>query len=231
MWPAVSRYRPHSWRQTRKTAACSPARPIIPPASGAAGAPRNRLASRYSRRSHCRASRRSSQRARRRRDRATARSRRRLVERPIGHCAVGRPLRDRRGDPRWPIKRVEHERAEQRTNQPGMLARRGDRQKQLFCWRPAPKFAVDGQVEQRTVTHAAFAIEEEADGPDLLLSQRALRSHDRRHSKLCALAPQHQVESFPCPDFIGHDWPLKTRMLIGGSWAGCRLSDLRRKLR
>lgn len=38
----------------------------------------------------------------------------------------------------------------------------------------AAKLAVDGQIEQRTVTNASFAIEEEANCPDLLLGERTL---------------------------------------------------------
>jgi hypothetical protein len=38
----------------------------------------------------------------------------------------------------------------------------------------AAQLAVDRQVEQRPVANAAFAIQEEANGPDLLLRQRAL---------------------------------------------------------
>jgi len=40
----------------------------------------------------------------------------------------------------------------------------------------ATQLAVDSQIEQRSVSQSLLAIEEEADRPDLLLSERALWS-------------------------------------------------------
>ncbi|ESY81143.1 hypothetical protein X739_28460 [Mesorhizobium sp. LNHC220B00] len=52
----------------------------------------------------------------------------------------------------------------------------------------APKLAVDRQIEQCTVSETSFAIEEEADGPDLLLCKRAFRAHLFASVPSCALA-------------------------------------------